>query len=240
MKTRSSSSLFAFFPIFIMALAMVLFTMPAVAQNVFWQEGQKLGVPSTMATTGTLSLVTTDQEKTYQIEGFNRVMKLKLLRLSGEREWKLPIIEKTSSKNIFEGEDARLVVNAISSETVILEYQVKNGVDGLAFLTVESDTFNTTATLAAGSGDLGFEDEGGGFYIQTVGGKALRKRTSRGYRIIIPMDKQKVVRIAISTNKLPLEDIESAILSAIIPKRPEGLATRSKEQQDAGVLVALR
>lgn len=115
MKTRSSSSLFAFFPLFIMALAMVLFTMPAVAQNVFWQEGQKLGVPSTMATTGTLSLVTTDQKKTYQLEGFNRVMKLKLLRLSGEREWKLPIVEKTSSKNIFEGEDARLVVNAISS-----------------------------------------------------------------------------------------------------------------------------
>ncbi len=205
-------------------LAIVLAPASLAAQAPEWDAGEVLraGDGAEPGTTGTLTLVSRQRERRFDITPFANVAAFQFLRLSGERELPMEFVDKEPGRMYFEGSGAQLTISAISSTQVIAEYETDGETQGLAFLGVNTRDRETSISMSLEVDGVIYESARGVLRVKAVGGQSFRERTARGYRVVVPMEEDTIVRIAISLEPLTDQEIEDANLALAPAQKKSG------------------
>lgn len=191
---------------------------PAQDESPVWQRGEILTNGS-----GGLELIAQNQERTFTIADSGKELKFRFLRLSGEREHKLAFTGKTDRSQTFTGDGTRLTITAATPDTIVAEFETFNESRGLAFLEVTSNEEITTGTLVVDSQGIFFQTPESQIYIRGAGAQAFRDKLQNGYRVVLPIDQNMKVRIAVSTREIEEAELETIQLSLAESKMENGV-----------------
>ncbi|MCC6547389.1 hypothetical protein IT570_09500 [Candidatus Sumerlaeota bacterium] len=180
-----------------------------------WKAGATLAAPGASGRAGTLAFETKSEERAYAIQNTNMTLKLKLLRLSGERELPLRATRLNAGENAFDGTMGSLKFTAVDEKNAVVTYTTAEKVQGLALAELQSSSAETSPTIHQKMGVRVIDSKQAVDLTFEGAPRAFREPMADGYRVVVPIEAGRTV-----TMKISISPYDGPLTKPVVERTP--------------------